>query len=185
MENVSLNIRHRMWFMHNGVPLQFSHNVRVYLNQQFRNKWIGHGGPIALPARSPDLDPIDYFVWGHLKSIVYATPVDKIKKLRERIEDVWRRIRQMSGIIRRVRQSMDNDWSSVRLSTEVTSSTSSNRKSSIARHFQQREKITLCCFITFLRNLTLQIFYPLHFVLFTLLMVLLNCKYTVVKKKLK
>lgn len=78
-----------MWFMHDGAPPQFSHNVRVYLNQQFRNKWIGHGGPIALPARPPDLNPIDSFVWGHQKSIVYATPVDNIKKLRERIKDGW------------------------------------------------------------------------------------------------
>lgn len=69
------------------------YNVRVYLNQQFRNRWISHGGPIALPARSPDLNPIDSFVWGHLKSIVYATPVDNIKKLRERIKDGWQRIR--------------------------------------------------------------------------------------------
>lgn len=121
-------------------PPQLSHNVRVYLNQQFRKQWIGHGGPIALPARSLDLNPIDSFVWGHLKSIVYATPVDNIKKLRERIEDGWRRIRQITGIFRRLRQSMDNDWSSVWLSTEVTSSTSSNGKSSIARHSQQREQ---------------------------------------------
>ena len=28
-------------------------------------------GDIGWPARSPDLNPCDYFLWGHLKSKVY------------------------------------------------------------------------------------------------------------------
>ncbi|GBN95230.1 hypothetical protein AVEN_13138-1 [Araneus ventricosus] len=32
--------------------------------------------PIAWPPRAPDLNPCDFFVWGHLKSLVYASPVN-------------------------------------------------------------------------------------------------------------
>jgi len=31
---------------------------------------MGQGGPIIWPARSPDLNVIDYFVWGHVKALV-------------------------------------------------------------------------------------------------------------------
>jgi hypothetical protein len=33
------------------------------------------GGPFFWPARSPDLNPLDFFVWGHLRCLVYETPV--------------------------------------------------------------------------------------------------------------
>ena len=33
------------------------------------------GGLIAWPARSPDLTPLDYYLWGHLKSLIYEAPV--------------------------------------------------------------------------------------------------------------
>lgn len=106
MEEVPLNTRQNMWFMHDGAPPHFRNEVRTYLDQRFRNKWIGRGGPIAWPARSPDLNPIDFFVWGHLKTMVYATPVNNVEQLRERIEDGCRRIREMPGVLERVRESM-------------------------------------------------------------------------------
>ena len=56
--------------MHN-LP-RFSRVARQFLNQHFANKWIGRGGPIAWPARSPDLNPLDFHLWRHLKSIVYT-----------------------------------------------------------------------------------------------------------------
>ena len=37
--------------------------------------WIGKGGPVAWPPRSPDLTLLDFFLWGHIKSLVYKTPV--------------------------------------------------------------------------------------------------------------
>jgi hypothetical protein len=32
------------------------------LNEKFPNVWIGRGGPIHWPPRSPDLTPMDFFV---------------------------------------------------------------------------------------------------------------------------
>ena len=37
------------------------------------------------PARSPDLTPLDYFLWGHMKSLVYETPVDSEEDLLARV----------------------------------------------------------------------------------------------------
>ena len=62
--------------MRDGAPSHFSRVARQFLNQHFANKWIGRGGPIAWPARSPDLNPLDFHLWGHLKSTVYATWIE-------------------------------------------------------------------------------------------------------------
>jgi len=40
--------------------------VRVYLNESFPNRWLGHIGPVAWPPRSPDLTPLDYYLWKHV-----------------------------------------------------------------------------------------------------------------------
>ena len=48
--------------------------------------WIGHQGPTKWPAHSPDLNPLDFYLWGHLKAIVYSTPIHNMEILRQRIE---------------------------------------------------------------------------------------------------
>ena len=45
-EEVSVDIRLCMRFMHDGAP-HFSRVARQFLNQHFANKWIGRGGIIA------------------------------------------------------------------------------------------------------------------------------------------
>lgn len=61
---------------------------------------------MAWPPRSPDLNPLDFFLWGHLKSSVYAIPVNTIDELRVRITDAFQQVRNNPGIFERVRGSM-------------------------------------------------------------------------------
>jgi len=37
--------------------------------------WIGQGRPMYWPPRSPDLTPKDFFLWGHIKALIYTSPV--------------------------------------------------------------------------------------------------------------
>ena len=53
----------------------FDRNVRNHLNVTYPNRWFGRGGPVPWPAWSPDLTPLDYFLWVRMKSMVYGTPV--------------------------------------------------------------------------------------------------------------
>jgi hypothetical protein len=71
LEDVPLAVRHDMWFQHNGAPAHFSAQTQQHLNTQFSAMWLGHGGPVSWPVRSPDLNTLDFFVWGHPKEIVY------------------------------------------------------------------------------------------------------------------
>lgn len=106
LEDVPLDVRENMWFMLDGAPAHFDNRVRGLLNQTYANNWIGRGGPVPWPARSPDLNPLDFFLWGHLKSIVYSSPVESVEDLRVRISNGIERIRQTPGIFERVRESM-------------------------------------------------------------------------------
>ncbi|MBZ5796973.1 hypothetical protein K8353_43720, partial [Burkholderia contaminans] len=57
----------------------------AYLDEVFPNRWIGRRGRIEWPARSPDLTPLDYFLWGYLKSKVYVTRPENLEDLKARI----------------------------------------------------------------------------------------------------
>jgi transposase len=73
------------WFQQDGAAPHYGRDVRAYLDTQFPHKWIGRRGEIEWPARSPDLTPLDYFLWGYLKSKVYATQPQNLDELRNRI----------------------------------------------------------------------------------------------------
>jgi hypothetical protein len=45
------------------------------------------GGPIALPRRSPDVTPLDFFLWGYVKNIVYQVKTNDLQHLKARIRD--------------------------------------------------------------------------------------------------
>lgn len=106
LEEVPLAIRQNMWFMHDGAPPHFALNVREFLNDSFPGRWIGRGGPRLWPPRSPDHNPLDFFLWGYLKSLVYTTPVENLEDLQNRILQGCDVIRNTPGIFESVRQSM-------------------------------------------------------------------------------
>ncbi|GFV33184.1 uncharacterized protein TNCV_970381 [Trichonephila clavipes] len=60
LNHVPMPIRQRIRFQHDRAPAYFTIDVRAHLQATFPGGWIGHGGPIALPARSPDLSPLDF-----------------------------------------------------------------------------------------------------------------------------
>ena len=74
-----------MYFQRDGAPPHYTRHVRDYLNESFPNRWLGLGGPVAWPPRSPDLTPLDYYLWGHMKTLVYETKVDSRAALRDRV----------------------------------------------------------------------------------------------------
>lgn len=56
------HILQRMWYQHDGAPAHFDGEVRRHLNLIYPGRWIGRGGPVNWPARSPDLNPLDFLV---------------------------------------------------------------------------------------------------------------------------
>jgi hypothetical protein len=83
--DVPLAVRSRTLYMHDGAPARFSRAVRDVRSNTYHDRWINRGGPNARPPWSPDLNPLNFNLQGHLKTLVYAAPVDKEEALHHRI----------------------------------------------------------------------------------------------------
>jgi hypothetical protein len=95
-----------MWYMRDGAPAHFSRDVRDVLNNTYNDRWTDSEGPTARPTRSPDLNPLDFYMWKHLKFLVYAAPIDNKEALHNRIVEACQTIRNFPGIFERMRWSM-------------------------------------------------------------------------------
>lgn len=85
---VDLVMNNNLIFQHDGAPAHFAREVRSHLDARF-SRWIGRSGPIAWPARSPDITPLDFFLWGHIKNMVYATECSSREQMKQRIVDAF------------------------------------------------------------------------------------------------
>lgn len=71
IDNLPLNDVANVFFQQDGAP---SHNAGIitqYLNAQFGDNWLGNREPVHWPARSPDLTPLDFYVWGRVKDLTF------------------------------------------------------------------------------------------------------------------
>lgn len=86
------------------VALHTTEEASEWLDTNYPNKWIGRGGPIPWPARSPDLTPMDFYLWGHMKSLVYNEPhpISSVDVLRQKIIDAANEIRRglTTGVVK-------------------------------------------------------------------------------------
>lgn len=80
--------RRRVYFQQDGAAAHYAIRVRSWLDEKLPGRWIGRRGPMEWPARSPDLTPCDFFLWGYLKNIVYRERPATIEQLRDRITQV-------------------------------------------------------------------------------------------------
>ncbi|CAM1299642.1 Uncharacterised protein r2_g956 [Pycnogonum litorale] len=75
-----------VYFQQDGAPPHYHRDVRSFLDGVLPNRWIGRRGFVEYPPRSPDLTPLDFFLWGYLKDKVYATKPATVAELRNAIE---------------------------------------------------------------------------------------------------
>jgi hypothetical protein len=59
-----------------------------YLTTTYNSCWIGRVGPMAWPPRSPDFTPVDFFLWEHIKTLIYTSPFDSEEDLLAHIVEV-------------------------------------------------------------------------------------------------
>jgi len=81
LEEVPLAKRMCIVFQHDGAPAHCSRLVTPHLNLTFPKRWIGCGGHVHWPPRSPDLPPLDFCLWGWMKSEVYKEKVNTSDEL--------------------------------------------------------------------------------------------------------
>ncbi|GFX38647.1 putative DD41D transposase [Trichonephila clavipes] len=77
-----------LWFQQDGATCHTARAIIDLLKDTFGDRLISRFGPVNWPPRSCDLTPLDYFLWGYVKSLVYA---DKPQTL-DHLEDNIRRV---------------------------------------------------------------------------------------------
>ena len=76
-------------FQQDGAPPHWGLKVCQFLNETFPDRWIGRDGPIPLPPRFPDITPLNFFLWGYVKDIVYRTKVRDTNDLQRRVIEAF------------------------------------------------------------------------------------------------
>ncbi|GFX25649.1 uncharacterized protein TNCV_2082841 [Trichonephila clavipes] len=77
-----------LWFQQDCATCHTARATIDLLKGTFGDRLISRFGPVNWPPRSCDLKPLDYFLWGYVKSLVYA---DKPQTL-DHLEDNIRRV---------------------------------------------------------------------------------------------
>ena len=86
------------WFQQDGAPGHRALHVKQLLKAEFGRRTIGLGLSNSWPARSPDLNVCDYFLWSYIKDIVYSDGnVSDLPSLK-------RKVRNAFNLVRRERQ---------------------------------------------------------------------------------
>lgn len=82
-----------VWFQQDGATCHTSHATIDLLRQTFDDRLISRNGDVNWPARSCDLTPMDYFLWGAVKDKCYADKPETIENLKANIRDAIAEIR--------------------------------------------------------------------------------------------
>lgn len=77
----------QIWYQQDGAPAHNAGNVIGYLNDRFDNRVIATNTPNPWPARSADLTPLDFYLWGTIKNKVYGSNFhyNNVEELREEV----------------------------------------------------------------------------------------------------
>lgn len=63
-----------VWFQQDGATPHTAKIVLEWLAEKFGEHFISLRSNIEWPPHSPDLNPLDFFLWGYLKDRVYSPP---------------------------------------------------------------------------------------------------------------
>ncbi|GFV77177.1 uncharacterized protein TNCV_444081 [Trichonephila clavipes] len=126
-----------LWFQQDGATCHTARATIDLLKDTFGDRLISRFGPVNWPSRSCDLTPLDYFLWGYVKSLVYA---DKAQTL-DRLEDNIRRV--IADIRPQMLEKVIENWTS-RLDY-IRASRGSPMVAAVAEWYRYR---TVACFVT-------------------------------------
>ncbi|GFU64442.1 DUF4817 domain-containing protein [Trichonephila clavipes] len=82
-----------LWFQQDGATCHTARATIDLLKDTFGDRLISRFGPVNWPPRSCDLTPLDYFLWGYVKSLVYADKPQTLDHLENNIRRVIADIR--------------------------------------------------------------------------------------------
>ncbi|GFV83347.1 transposable element Tc3 transposase [Trichonephila clavipes] len=77
-----------LWFQQDDATCHTARATIDLLKDMFGDRLISRFRPVNWPPRSCDLTPLDYFLWGYVKSLVYADKPQTLYHLEDNIRRV-------------------------------------------------------------------------------------------------
>jgi len=74
-----------VFYQQDGAPTHCHQDVRALLDDNLQGHWIGRRDTFEFPPRSPFLTPLDFYLWGNLKDVVYRKKPATLWDLRAEI----------------------------------------------------------------------------------------------------
>lgn len=102
LEDVPIQIRRNLWLQQDGAAPHNAGIVQNYLEQHFVDRWIGTNGPVRWPPKSSDITPMDFFLWGTLKNMVYQHRPANVEERKDNIRHACELVRNDAEILRKV-----------------------------------------------------------------------------------
>lgn len=107
LDNIDIT---EMWFQQDGATSHTMNATMEVLQQKFGEWIISRKGFVNWPPRSCDLTPCDFFLWGYLKSLVYANKPATLDALEANIRDA------IAGITPQILDRVIKNWADRMLS---------------------------------------------------------------------
>jgi hypothetical protein len=86
LPQLNINFGEKLILEQDGAPPRYHNAVTRFLNENLPVRWIGCESPKAWPPRSPDLTPVDFFLWDCVKDQVYVSPLpNNLQELKDGI----------------------------------------------------------------------------------------------------
>ena len=81
-----------LWFQQDGAPAHTSRMAMGWLNLRLQNQLISNKCEFSWPARSPDLSPLDFYLWSYVKGIVFRSNPLNVADLKAKVRESIRAI---------------------------------------------------------------------------------------------
>ena len=78
----TLNVQ---WFQQDGAPAHTAKKTLELLRARMEDRVISRGADVGWPPQSPDRSPPDFFLWGHIKAVVFKNDPKDLSELKEAI----------------------------------------------------------------------------------------------------
>ncbi|GFX56668.1 uncharacterized protein TNCV_494161 [Trichonephila clavipes] len=99
-----------LWYQRDGATCHTARATIDLLKDTFGDRLISCFGPVNWPPRSCELTPLDYFLWGYVKSLVYADKPQTRDHLEENIRRVIADIRPQHKCWKKSSKIVRPDW---------------------------------------------------------------------------
>lgn len=73
------------WYQQDGATPHTARATIQLIKESFGERVISRNTPHPWPANSPDLNPLDFFLWGHLKAEVYKGKPETLSQLKRAV----------------------------------------------------------------------------------------------------